>query len=115
MTLREKLDNIKQAEIFKLIFEGKVVGLRVKSYNVNFDTFEYYDFTLKTISGNQAVKDFVNGLQSRMSCVELIEHGDIFASREEIDGSITVKEFKTEREALHVLGQVKQILEVMEG
>ena len=111
MTLREKLENINKSEIIKLMYDGKVLGLRVKVFNVNTDVFEYYDFTLNTISGNQSVKNFINSLQNNMNSVDLIEHNGILASNEEINGSIIVKEFKTEHDAIRVLSQVKTILE----
>lgn len=109
MTLRQKLDNILTAEIYKLTFNTKVVGLRVKLFNLSTGEFEYYDFTLQTVSGNQHMRDFVNSIQKGLSCIELQECNGVFASQEEISGVIIVREFKDEVNAVSVLSQVEKV------
>ena len=102
MTLREILDNVKQSEIYKLKADGKIVGLRVKYFNVNVCKFEYYDFELDIIT-NQGVKNFVNSINSSMHSIDLIHYNGLLASKEEIDGSIAVGNFETEDDVIKVL------------
>lgn len=102
MTLREMLNNIKQSEICKLKADGKILGLRVKYFNVNTCMFEYYDFELEIIT-NQSVKNFINSINNSMQSIELIHHNGLLVSKEEIEGSITVGNFDTEADAIKVL------------
>lgn len=102
MTLKEILNNVKQSEICKLKADGKILGLRVKYFNVNTCMFEYYDFELEIIT-NQGVKNFINSINSSMQSIELIHHNGLLASKEEIEGSITVGNFDTEADAIKVL------------
>ena len=49
MTLTEKLNYVKQSELYKLAYNGKVLGLRVKIFNSETEKFNYYDFELDLI------------------------------------------------------------------
>ena len=105
MTLKEILNNVKQSEICKLKAYGRILGLRVKCFNVNTCMFEYYDFELEIIT-NQDVKNFVNSINSSMKSIELIPvvgSTGLLMSKEEIEGSITVGNFDTEADAIKVL------------
>lgn len=100
MTLREILDNAKQSEIYKLRCDGKIIGLRVKRYNVNTGQFEYYDFETSIIL-NMNVRNFINGLS--MKTIELNHVNGLLMSEAEVRGEIIVGNFETEAEAVKAL------------
>lgn len=110
MTLREKLDKLKLSEIYKLKYDGKVVGLRVKVYNVSSDNYDYYDFSLSIIE-NESIKKFINSIESGLNSINLVQSGDLLITKEELNGSISVMEFKSEREAVSVLNAVVYVYE----
>lgn len=110
MTLREKLDKIKESEIFKLVYNGKVLGLRVKSFNVVTDKFDYYDFELSIIT-NQNVINFIRSIKD-MKSVELIRTGNgLLISESEQKQGVVVGEFEDESDAIRVLQQFIRIYE----
>lgn len=110
MTLREKLDKIKESEIFKLVYNGKVLGLRVKSFNVVTDKFDYYDFELSIIT-NQNVINFIRSIKD-MKSVELIRTGNgLLISESEQKQGVVVGEFEDESDAIRVLQPFIRIYE----
>jgi hypothetical protein len=113
MTLQEKLSYIKQSEIFKLKFEGNILGLRTKYFNVNSDSFEYYDFELDVIQ-NQKVRNFLNTLS--MNSIDLHRNGNgLLISDDEEKNNVIVKEFKDEDDAVRVLSVFPKIYKYKEG
>ena len=109
MTLFEKLEHIKQSELYKLAYNGKVLGLRVKIFNSETEKFNYYDFELDLIKSKD-LKDFVKGLQS-MKSIALKEHNGLLMSGAEINNNIVIQEFKDTGVAEDVLSKLKLIYE----
>ena len=108
MTLREKLSKVSESEIFKLVYYDKVIGFRVKSFNINTDEYEYYDFHIKIIASNDAVKNFITGLQN-MRSLKLKQYDTLLMTEDEINGSVKPREFKDEKDAIRVLEPFVQI------
>jgi hypothetical protein len=107
MTLQEKLTYVKQSEISKLKFNNSILGLRTKYFDVNTDTFEYYDFELDVIK-NQKVRNFINSLN--MNSIELHRDGNgLLISDDEEKNNVIVKEFKDEEDAIRVLSVFPKI------
>lgn len=102
MTLREMLDQIKKSEIYKLKVDNTIIGLRVKSFNVNTCQFEYYDFELDIIH-NQGVQNFINSIHNSLNTIDLIRHNGLLVSQEELNGQIKVGNFNNEADAIRVL------------
>lgn len=102
MTLRETLDNLKKSEIYKLVFEGHILGLRVKTYNIDKGCFNYYDFETSIIS-NQGVKDFINSINKQMKSIELQRYNGLLMSKDEVENGITIMEFEDEAQASLIL------------
>ena len=63
MLLFEKLGYIKQSELYKLTYNGSVLGLRVKLYDSESEKFGYCDFSLDLIK-NKDLLDYFKGLKS---------------------------------------------------
>lgn len=107
MTLAEKLNLIKQSELYKLAYNGKVLGLRVKIFNSEIEKFNYYDFELDLIKSKELV-DFVKGLHG-MKSIALKKQNDLLLSGAEINNNIVIQEFKDSGVAEDVLFKLKLI------
>lgn len=87
MTLSEKIQHIRQSEISKLVFDGKVLGLRIKIFNAETESFEYGDFELETITDNRLI-GFVKGIRG-MNSIELHRKDGLLVSDiEETNGVV---------------------------
>lgn len=109
MTLAEKLNLIKQSELYKLSYNGKVLGLRVKIFNSETEKFNYYDFELDLIKSKELV-DFVKGLHG-MKSIALKKQNDLLLSGAELNNNIVIQEFKDSGVAEDVLFKLKLIYE----
>lgn len=107
MTLTEKLNLIKQSELYKLSYNGKVLGLRVKIFNSETEKFNYYDFELDLIKSKELV-DFVKGLHG-MKSIALKKQNDLLLSGAEINNNVVIQEFKDSGVAEDVLFKLKLI------
>lgn len=107
MTLAEKLSLIKQSELYKLAYNGKVLGLRVKIFNSETEKFNYYDFELDLIKSKELV-DFVKGLHG-MKSIALKKQNDLLLSGAEINNNVVIQEFKDSGVAEDVLFKLKLI------
>lgn len=107
MTLAEKLNLIKQSELYKLAYNGKVLGLRVKIFNSETEKFNYYDFELDLIKSKELV-DFVKGLHG-MKSIALKKQNDLLLSGAEINNNVVIQEFKDSGVAEDVLFKLKLI------
>lgn len=107
MTLAEKLNLIKQSELYKLAYNGKVLGLRVKIFNSETEKFNYYDFELDLIKSKELV-DFVKDLHG-MKSIALKKQNDLLLSGAEINNNVVIQEFKDSGVAEDVLFKLKLI------
>lgn len=107
MTLAEKLNLIKQSELYKLSYNGKVLGLRVRIFNSETEKFNYYDFELDLIKSKELV-DFVKGLHG-MKSIALKKQNDLLLSGAEINNNVVIQEFKDSGVAEDVLFKLKLI------
>lgn len=107
MTLVEKLNLIKQSELYKLAYNGKVLGLRFKIFNSETEKFNYYDFELDLIKSKELV-DFVKGLHG-MKSIALKKQNDLLLSGAEINNNVVIQEFKDSGVVEDVLFKLKLI------
>lgn len=113
MTLMERLEQVKSSELFKLAFEGKVLGLRAKFFNVNTEKFEYYDFELSVVRKKDIVQ-FVKSIRG-MRSIQLMRNGSgLLVSEDEVKNNLIIGEFETEADALKVLEPLKAVYEAKE-
>lgn len=113
MTLVERLEQVKASELFKLTFEGKVLGLRAKFFNVNDEKFEYYDFELSVVRKKDIIQ-FVKSIKN-MRSIQLMRNGSgLLVSEDEVRNNLIIGEFETEADALRVLEPMKAIYEAKE-
>ena len=103
LTLVEILAMIKESKIFLLKYNGKVMGLRVKIFDKDITDFYYYDIGLDTVSNNQDIRDFVNKTQKSFGTMELKAHNGALMTQDEIDGTMQIRSFPNEGEAVTIL------------
>lgn len=111
MSALKILDNVKSCAIYKLRYNNKIVGLRVKHYDIIGNKFDYYDFELGTVGSNKDMKDFINSIHSSLESIDLIDYNNVLASKKEIAGLVSVQEFKDTNSALKVLSSVRCLYE----
>lgn len=109
MTLAEKLNLIKQSELYKLAYNGKVLGLRVKIFNSETEKFNYYDFELDLIKSKDLI-EFVKSLHG-MKSIALKMQNDLLLSGAEINNNVVIQEFKDTGVAEDVLSKLRLIYE----
>lgn len=110
MSILAQLKNLEESNIFKLEFNGKVVGLRVKQYSLETKTFNYYDFEIAYVK-RQDLRDYLNLHSKEFKTLKLIDYNGLACTQDEINGKISVQEFKDESSANVILDAVKQIME----
>ena len=110
MSILFHLNNLEATTIYKLCFNDKVVGLRVKYYSLEDKTFYYYDFESSYVK-RQDLRDFLNKHSREFENLKLIEYNGLVCTHDEIDGKISVQEFKDEKNAEAVLDSVIKVIE----
>ena len=109
MSILSQLNNLEESTIYKLKFNDKVVGFRVKHYSLDDKIFYYYDFEISYVK-RQDLRDYLNKHSREFEALELIEYNGLACTQEEIDGKISVQEFKDEIKAGVVLDSVIRIM-----
>lgn len=116
MSVTAILDGLRNSQIYCLVYETKVCGLRVALYNVDTYTMEYYDFSLKVIANNTELRDFINQNHANFTRLPLLRTAEgLYFTEEEQQGKIKVSELKTEEQAEPIIKRIKKIYEVMRG
>ena len=114
MSLKVELDKLKGSTIYRMIFKGQVLGLRVKIYDINERSYKYYDFRVSVVADSDAkLKSYLEANEGTFEMQQLhyMESKDIYASDDEINGSIVVHEFKDTSRAVAVLKAVISVIE----
>lgn len=112
MSILVKLNNLESSTIYKLQFNGKIVGLRVKYFNLELNQFLYYDFELSYIK-RQDLQDYLNKHSKDFEVLEMKQYNGVVCTENEIDGTIKVQEFKDEQSAGAILDSVIKVMEVL--
>lgn len=103
MSAKAIIQNLKESKIYKLMYNGKVYGLRVKWFNIETNSFDYYDMQTQFVVSNVKVKEFLRNEQKRFDTLQLKQVGTSLATQDELDGKIIVTEFKDEANAIRVI------------
>lgn len=103
MTLREVLDNIRKSNVFQLKSNNTLLGYRVKLFNTETLVFNYYDFSIETVSILPNLND--------CPIVELIQKDGYWASEAEISGKISVLTCEDKTQISKILNRVKIIMD----
>ena len=109
MSILNELNNLESSTLYKLQFNNRVVGLRVKHYSLEDKTFHYYDFEISYVK-RKDLRDYLNNHSKEFETLKLVEYNDLVCTQDEIDGKISVREFKDEISAEKILDVVVNIM-----
>lgn len=112
MSILADLKNLETSCIYKLEVRetGKVLGLRVKYYSIEDKGYQYYDFVTSLVK-DISIKGYLKLHSRQFQSLYLIQNGEDYCTRDELDGIITVQEFKDTESAEKILDRVIEIME----
>lgn len=103
MSAKALVDNYRGSCIYRLMYNGSVLGLRAKVYqNMG---YSYYDFNIKYVESSDApdLVAFLNRYKNSFEKVELVCKDDNYYTQDELDGRVKVTEFKNSADAVKIL------------
>lgn len=106
MTLIEIVNSAKEQCIYKLSYNGSVLGLRVQVFNTSKQSFEYYDFDLDTLKENRRLYEYLRDNQSKFKSKSLVKENGRYYTQEELNGEYEAGELTTLQKAEAVLKPV---------
>lgn len=114
MTIREKINLIKQTKIYRLVLNGELKGLRLSMYNDDIENLEYFDFIIQMVQ-DKKIQEYLEEHLSSMPVLKLIDSGDGYLETEnEREKKIKVKEFLDDDEALSYTKRAISIIQEVE-
>lgn len=113
MTVREKINIIKQTKIYRLVFNGELKGLRLSMYNDGLEEMEYFDFIIQMMRDDKTVEYLKEHLEE-MPELQLIDNGKYLETENEKNKRIHVKEFLDDAEALEYTKRAIAIIQEVE-
>ena len=81
--IKEMAEKLRTQSIVRLRLDGSTVGLRCTRYYPDKDQFGMYDFYLEDLVSNRKLYDFLKGISSKLTAVDLISVGDKLVTQEE--------------------------------
>ena len=114
MSILSTLSKLEESTIYKLSLEGKILGLRVKYYSMETDSFCYYDFDISYVK-RQDLRDYLNKYSKEFKTLDLVIYNGLVCTQDEIDGKISVQEFKDEVSVGTILESVIRVIKEREG
>lgn len=114
MSILSHLSKLEESTVYKLSYEGRILGLRVKYYSLEDKTFHFYDFEISYVK-RQDLRDYLNKHSREFKSLELISYNGLVCTQDEVDGKISVQEFKDELSAGTILDSVIKIMKEKEG
>ena len=113
MTVREKINLIKQTQIYKLVFEGQIRGFRLSMYNDDIESLEYYDFIIEDVQ-DESIKDYIREHIDELKELQLVMNGDYLETKAEQGTVIKVRELNQEqttdftKKAIEIINEVRK-------
>ena len=111
MSIRNIINNIKESNIYKLICNGKIVGLRVKYFEHSLNSFIYYDLDLDKANSSDFLRSYIS-TSNNLRLIELHEKGGLLISDDELANNIIIQEF---RNLDHAVAIIKKIIQIKES
>lgn len=108
MSARAVYNSLINSKLYFLEYNGTTLGVRAELFNVATRRVNYYDFSLNTLK-NDGAKRFLTSIKSKMSKKQIIKHGELLLTREEIDHNIVITECKSDTEIVRVLAPFVEI------
>lgn len=106
MKLSEIAEKAKGSKIWRLLYNRKVLGFRVKSYNVAKDCYEYYDFDIDIVKNIPEYLQFFKDNNSKLEYYTLKSVNGRLYTESELKGEYEASEITTKEETVNVLRPV---------
>lgn len=95
-----------QSKIWKLTKDSKVLGFRVKAYNLEKDEFMYYDFDIDIVKKLPDLLEFFKDKIKTFESNPLISKNGRLYTQEELDGLYDAQELFSDSDVVSVLKPV---------
>lgn len=106
MSLKEISQKAVQSKIWKLTKDGKVLGFRVKAFDVGTNSFSYYDFDIDIVKKLPDLLEFFKDKIKTFEGNSLKSVNDRLYTQEELDGVYEAQELFSDEDVLSVLKPV---------
>lgn len=106
MSLKEIAEKATQSKIWRLTKDGTILGFRVKSYNIQSNSFDYYDFDIDILKSLPELLEFFRGKVSSFDINTLKSVNGRLYTQEELDGIYEAKELVSNEDVVRVLQPV---------
>lgn len=95
-----------KSEIKGLVYNNELLGFRVKSYNIDLDTYGYYDFDVDIVKNVPDLYEFFKSISKSLKTSQLREKGGRLYTREELLGDYEAQELMGVDDVVSVLKPV---------
>lgn len=100
MSIIATLEKYTDSDIYRLVYDGKAVGLRIRLYSRTSDSYVYYDFRPDLVRNDPFVVKFIEDNFSSLESVSLEVLGGKLVSKEEYTNNYEVAEITDETLAI---------------
>ena len=107
MSLTTLLQNIKNTRVYRLVYDGRVLAVRVAMYNVKLEKMEYFDFTLKHITDATLSNNLAN-----FPALPLLHENGLYFTKEEKEYNTRIQELTDDTEINALLEKAMNIVEL---
>ena len=121
MSIKKRYEKLLDSSIAKLTDNDKTVGMRLKIYDMEYDTYVYFDFSTSVVKSSEIktfLKERLADFQSLPLCKrvvrkEIVDGKEVdmcyAMTQEEYDNKLVISEFKSEQEAHGYLSLMMKI------
>lgn len=106
MALAEIACKALKSEIQGLMIDGKLLGFRVKSYNVRTDDYAYYDFDIEIVKNTPELYEFFKDISKSLKTSKLHRSNGMLYTKEEMQGKYIARELVSKEDTVSVLRPV---------
>ena len=107
MSLTTLLQNIKNTRVYRLVYDGRVLAVRVAMYNVKLEKMEYFDFTLRHIT-DEELKEH----HSKFPALPLLYENGLYFTKEEKEYNTRIQELTDDTEINALLDKAMDIVDL---
>jgi len=124
MKISDIIEKIKSSEIIKLIADeadiqgverGTILGFRVKAYDIDSDSYNFYDFSKNMVKDIKEITEYINSSYKNMNAEKLHWKNGILQTDNEANGTVKVLELKDQNHILNVLLPVIRVCKIKEA
>lgn len=121
MSIKKRYEKLLDSSIAKLTDNDKTVGMRLKIYDMEYDTYVYFDFSTSVVRSSEIktfLKERLADFQSLPLCKKVVRKEIVDGkevdmcyamTQEEYDNKLVISEFKSEQEAHGYLSLMMEI------